>query len=175
MSPQEFLSQSILQCEPLMVRYLSGFNTLNHTRQAENLPNHAAWILGHCALTMHQVAHALDGRALPAGDFSDEPCRAATDDPAFCFYRESIAFRSTPIDDPAIYPSFERCVQIYKSACERLAAAVAGADSAQMQRTAAWGTEMPLRELVPRLVFHNGVHAGQLVDLRRALGMPPIF
>jgi hypothetical protein len=175
-SAQQVLAASIEMCKHLTNRYLAGFNSLNHTRQADNLPNHIAWTLGHCALTMHRVAQQLDSQDLPDTDFSFEPCSAATDDPTFCYHTESVAFNSRPVDDPAIYPSFERCVQIYERACERLAAAVAAASPEQLQQNAQWGrTELPLYALVVRIAFHNGMHTGQIADLRRALNMPSIF
>jgi hypothetical protein len=175
-SPQQLLAQSILACKPLMERYLAGFNSLNHTRQAAALPNHVAWTLGHCALTMHRVAGHLDGQPLPETDFSDHPCKAATDDPTFCFHRETIAFGSSPVDDPAIYPSYERCFQIYESACERLASAAGAATDVQLQRAITWGrTELPAFLLLTRMIFHNGFHAGQICDLRRALNMPLVL
>lgn len=176
MSPQQALAQAILACKPLTTRYLSGFNSLNHTSQAHDLPNHIAWVLGHCALNMHRVAQQLDDKELPETEFSPEPCRAATDDPTFCFHTESIAFDSQPVDDPAIYPSFERCVQIYEGACDRLAAAIASAGDEQFERQIHWGsTAMPAYVLVARMIFHNGMHTGQIADLRRALRMPSIF
>jgi hypothetical protein len=176
MSPEQALSHSITSCKVLMTRYLSGFNSLNHTRQAPGLPNHVGWSLGHAALTMHRAAAHFDAEPVPQADFSDAPCTPASDDPTFCFYLESIAFGSTPVDDAALYPSFERCIQIYESACDRLAAAVLASTPARLEKTIMWGTvELPLLHLVPRIIFHNGMHTGQIADLRRALGMPPIF
>jgi hypothetical protein len=175
-TPQQLLAQSVFACKPLMERYLAGFNSLNHTRQAAALPNHVAWTLGHCALTMHRVAEQIDGMPLPETDFSDKPCLAATDDPTFCFHRESIAFGSTPVDDAAIYPSFERCLQIHERACDRLAAAAGAATGDQLQRPITWGRgEMPAFQLIARMIFHNGFHAGQICDLRRALDMAPVL
>ena len=39
----------------------------------------------------------------------------------------------------------------------------------------AWGGQKVTRaRLICRVVFHNGTHAGQILDLRRALGMPKL-
>lgn len=176
MTPQQVLAESILACRSLAGRYLAGFNSLNHTRQAEGLPNHVAWSLGHCALTMHRVAAHLDGQAIPDTDFSAAPSTSATDDPTFCFRSDSIMFGSRPVDDPSIYPSFERCVQIYECACERLAAAVSAATMDHLQREVPWGkASMSLYLLAARMIFHNGMHTGQIADLRRAMRMPSTF
>jgi hypothetical protein len=176
MTPQEALSSSFTSCKLLTSRYLSGFNSLTHTRQAAGLPNHVAWCLGHAALTMHRAAAHFDGGPVPESDFSPSPCTPASDDPAFCFFLDSIALGSSPVGDPAVYPSFERCTQVYEMACDRLAAAVLAATPSALERKVAWGSvELPLIQLIPRIIFHNGMHTGQIADLRRALGMPSIF
>jgi hypothetical protein len=176
MTPQQVLAQSVASCKMLTSRYLAGFNSLNHTRQAPGLPNHVAWCLGHCALTLHRVAACIDQQQFPETDFSAEQRPPASDDPAFCFFAGSIAFASQPVDDAAIYPSFERCVQIYENACDRLSAAIASAPPGTLDREVPWGEgKQPLGLLISRMIFHNGMHTGQIADLRRALGMPSIF
>lgn len=43
------------------------------------------------------------------------------------------------------------------------------------EHTVTWGRgETTARDLLVRMVFHNGMHTGQIVDLRRALGMPGV-
>ena len=37
------------------------------------------------------------------------------------------------------------------------------------------GNELPLYTLIMRVCFHNGAHAGQIIDLRRALSMQRII
>lgn len=170
---QQLLAESIRACKPLMTRHLAGFNSMNHTSQSNHLPNHVAWILGHCAMTMHRVAQHLDAQELPKADFTADQPHSATDDSVFCFYSETIAFGSKPRDDASIYPSYERCVQIYSDACDRLAGAVAAAKEEDLKREVTWGSaSMPLQMLIVRIIFHNGMHTGQIADLRRALNMP---
>jgi len=153
-------------------RYLAGFDDTNHTKQAPNLPNHAAWNLGHCALTMHRVAERLDGKPMPESDFIP----AATRGDANRFGTESVAFGSKPAADPTGYPSFARCQQVFSSACERLAAAVRAASDAKLQEMTPWGPgQSPLYLLTMRMAAHNGMHTGQIADLRRALGFKSIF
>lgn len=172
MNRGEMLSRGVLESRVLFARYLNGFDDSNHTSQAPGLPNHLAWTLGHCALTMHRAAEKLDGRDLPTAQFiagadSGDPNRFGT---------ESVSFGSRPLADPARYPGLSRCVAIFDSACDRLAAAARMASDVTLDRRTKWGTgEVSLESLVFRMVFHNGTHCGQVTDLRRALGIGSIF
>jgi hypothetical protein len=57
-----------------------------------------------------------------------------------------------------------------------LASAVLAADDAKLESPTKWGQgEVKLCTLLPRMVFHNGCHTGQIADLRRALGMGTIL
>jgi hypothetical protein len=45
-----------------------------------------------------------------------------------------------------------------------------------LDQAVSWhGGEITLRSLVIRVAFHNGAHAGQLTDLRRALGLERVI
>jgi len=185
MTRQDALAEGVLACKSLLGTYLPGFDDSNRTRQAPNLPNHVAWTLGHCALTMHRAAEKFVSRAGGAGGAAGAGALPDADffrgsgtggDPER-FDTETVAFGSTPADDPARYPRFARCVEVFNGACDRLAAAVRGADDATLDRVVAWGAraELPLFLLVQRMIFHTGNHTGQIADLRRALGLPPVL
>ena len=46
----------------------------------------------------------------------------------------------------------------------------------QLHETVSWGGGTTTkRDLAVRMAFHNGVHTGQIIDLRRALGMPRLI
>ena len=168
MTARDLLAESLLLCKAMNARYLAGFDDSTRTRQATNLPNHAAWSLGHLALTMHRVAQKVDGREPPAADFA-----ASTPD---AFDPETVAFGSVPKTDNTAYPSLSRCTAIFNAACDRLAAAVRTATDAQFNQTITWGPiEAPWWTLIGRMIFHNGFHTGQTADLRRALNFKPIF
>jgi hypothetical protein len=169
---QSVLAEAIEQSRSLVLRFIAGFDDSNHTRQAAHLPNHFAWCMGHLAFTMHRVGLALDGGPIPEADFIEKAPRGD----AQRFATETIGFRSTPVDDKAIYPTHARCIEIFSSAIDRLAHAAGSADDATLDRTIPWGVgESQLAALVPRMVYHNGVHVGQLIDLRRALGMKNVL
>ena len=174
MTPRDLLAEAIEKCKPLAGRYLAGFSDADHTAQAAGLPNHVAWSLGHCALTMHRVAEMVDASAPPAADFgAAAPGRG---DRPSGFGPETVAFGSRPLADPAAYPPLARCVEIYNSACDRLAAAAHTASDAKFNAVIKWGpVEAPWWTLAFRMIFHNGFHTGQIADLRRAFGFKSIM
>ena len=160
---------------PLFERFLVGFDDTNLTRQAPNLPNHAAWTMGHLALTTHRCADKLAGHSdpqpLPDADFR---APGSPPDPQR-FDPESVAFASTPTPDPARYPCWEACRRAYEAGHHRLIAALRAAPDADLDRPVPWGsTTITGDELATRMLFHLGTHTGQIVDLRRALAMPRV-
>lgn len=169
---QDALADAVLNTKMLLARYLAGFDDTSHTSQAPGLPNHVAWSLGHLALTMHRIAEMIDGAPIPAEDIGDGGVTGLRGR----FDRESVAFGSVPAADAARYPSMARCVEIYNAACDRVAAAVRGASEARLAESVKWGAgTATLGSLAGRMVFHNGMHTGQIADLRRALGFKSIF
>ena len=171
MNSREVLADAVLMCKVLTARYLAGFDDGTRTAQGPGLPNHVAWCLGHCALTMHRVAEKVDGKPPPAKDFGG----GLGGDPA-AFHAEAVAFGSRPVGDAAAYPSLARCVEVFNAACDRLAATVKAASDEQLAMPIKWGPiEAPWWSLVLRMTFHNGFHTGQIADLRRGLGFKSIF
>jgi hypothetical protein len=164
---RDVLAQSIASTKALMERYLAGFTDDTRAQVAPGLPNHAAWSLGHCALTMHRLAERVDGLPLPSADFGDGPGK---------FVADAVAFGSAPAADADAFPSLERCVEVYRGACDRLAAAVRSGRDEQILQIVKWGSaEFPWWLLVSRMVFHNGFHTGQIADLRRAFRFKSVF
>jgi hypothetical protein len=186
MDCRETIASGVLESRVLLERYLVGFDDTNHTRQAEHLPNHVAWTLGHLAHTLYRIAERLDGSTPPGDgiDFaSDDPaCDAArtrsagVDGRRTRFHSESVAFNSKPVSDPSLYPSMARSQAILKDACEHFAKVVRAMPEERIVAMVPWGAmEIPAWSAGMRMVFHNGTHCGQIADLRRALGMKSIF
>lgn len=177
MKAQDVLAEGILSTKALAARYYVGFDESNRTRQAENLPNHFAWNLGHLALTMHRAAERISGKTgLPESDFLTGGTPAGGGD-ARRFATESVGFGSKPVDAPSQYPSFDRCIAIFNSACDHLAAIVRAMPDSELEAGAPWGQgqTLPKFQMAQRMIFHNGDHVGQLADLRRAFGFKSIF
>jgi len=170
---QQTLANAVLESRTLIARYFRGFDDSNQTKQAPHLPNHFAWTLGHLAITIHRAAEKFDGKPIPDTDFTTGDGRAGG---PTRFDTESVCFRSTPVDDPKLYPTHERSVAIFDTAVQRLVNAIRRADDAKLEMLVAWGGgQVKLWSLAIRMVFHNGTHCGQLADLRRALGMQRII
>ena len=171
-SAQEYLARGVESTKELVERYLKGFTDQNRAAQAASLPNHVAWSLGHLAHTMHRVAGFFDGGPLPA----DALLEGKTTGDARAFGTEGVCFGSTPSADASTYPGLARCVETFEGGCDRLARALRAATDADLERTVPWGAgQQTLAMLAFRMVFHNGMHAGQIADLRRALKMGSIM
>jgi hypothetical protein len=177
MSDPATLASMLRSTGPLFLRFLDGFDDDNRTRQAPGLPNHASWSIGHLAITMHFAADYAVGfnapQKLPTSDWihgdgtAGDPSRYDT---------ESVRFGSTPTKDAARYPRFARAVEIFDVALDRLASETAALSAKGMEREVKWGSGvMTVEALIHRIGFHNGMHAGQITDLRRALGMPGVI
>ena len=159
----------------MLKRFLAGFDDSNRVTQASGLPNHAAWILGHCALTMGRLAERAGGPSIPADFFIAPSGGDGRRGSASRFDADAVAAGSAPTDDATIWPTLDVCVECFDEAIETLADTIAGASDEDLADPIAWGdSEYPLRDLVIRISLHNALHAGQLSDLRRALGMPRI-
>ena len=126
------------------------------------------------AITMHFAADFAAGfnelQKLPTNDWihgdgtAGDPSRYDT---------ESVRYKSTPTTDAKRYPRMVRAQEIFDVAVDRFAEETAALKPSGMQREIKWGENvLMVGSLVQRVIFHNGVHAGQVIDLRRALGMP---
>ncbi|MEO1277919.1 MAG: DinB family protein [Planctomycetota bacterium] len=175
-NPQgELLAHNVMNAQTLFERFLAGFDDSNRTSQAPSLPNHLTWTLGHLAITAHRGAHRVLGleglQPLPADDFLEGDRGNTTH-----YATEAVSFGSQPIDDPGAYPSIERGLEVMHAAHETLAEALRNADDASLDRETPWGAStVSVTDLALRMGFHIGTHTGQIVDLRRALGLGSVL
>ncbi|MEQ8318565.1 MAG: DinB family protein [Phycisphaerales bacterium] len=174
-APGEFLAHNVLQCEALFERFLVGFDEGNRTRQAPAMPNHAAWTLGHLALTAHRCVDRVLGMNEP-GELPPDAFVVGERGDAQRVATESVSFGSVPTDDPDRYPTLSRSVEIMHGAHQRLAAELRKADAAALARQTPWGAgHTTVSDLALRMGFHIATHCGQVVDLRRGLGFEPVL
>jgi hypothetical protein len=185
MTRRDLIAESILSTKTLLGRYLAGFNDVTVVRQTPDLPNHVAWSLGHLALTMYRVVELIDAAATgrepapkatpPAGEFVTADGFGGSKEKGR-FDTEAVSFGSRPEERHDRFPSLLRCTEIYNNACEALATKVRSVEEGVLDRPVRWGTlETPVWAVCMRMVFHNGMHTGQIADLRRALGFKSIF
>ena len=173
------LAHAIRASSPLLLRFLAGFDESNRTVQTVACPNHPVWILGHCAFTMSRLAHLLGGPAPSSDDFDDleraDGSDTARRDPT-CFLVSHIAKDSTPTSLANRYPSLARSCEIFSAAIESLAGTIECQSSARLTESVDWnGAAIRADTLIVRVCFHNGMHAGQLTDLRRGLGFAAVL
>ncbi|MBG79222.1 MAG: hypothetical protein CMJ39_00755 [Phycisphaerae bacterium] len=167
------LAHTVTYTEGLLTRFLDGFDDESRTSQAPGLPNHAIWLLGHCGFSMNRVAAEFDGEPVNGAFYLDGD---GTGGDSARFDITSIRIGSTPASDPTLYPTLDRGLDCFKAAIQRLSTAAANQSSEWLdQELVMHGTRLTRGEQVIRLCFHNGYHAGQLGDLRRALGMPRVI
>lgn len=171
----QLLAHNVLNSQALFERFLLDFDETNRTKQAPAMPNHVAWTLGHLALTAHRCAHRVlghdDPRPLPADAFMDGDRGDATR-----FATESVAFGSTPTDEPERYPNLARSLEIMHAAHATLADTLGNASEDALARQTPWGAgTTTVSDLALRMGFHIATHAGQIVDLRRGLGFEPVL
>jgi len=167
------LAASIESTGPLLLRYAEGFDDVTAIRQFNELPNHLLWILGHCGFTMQRVGAFLDGGEVSDADYrSSQGDSESTDN----FFIDAICRDSVPLALADQYPTLVRSREIFSSALSRLANAVRNTPSEQFASPIEWHEgPIELSRLIHRVCFHNACHAGQIVDLRRGLGLPRII
>jgi hypothetical protein len=153
------IADAIDSTRELLTRFLEGFDDANAAAQPGGLPNHAVWTFGHLALTMHRAAERIAGTDFPLA-WDPEP----------------FAFGSSPTGAAGDYPPLAEMLDRYQAAHSLLVKAVREAGDESLSRPVTWGrSSTTARNLAVRMVFHNGMHCGQLVDLRRALGLGPVI
>lgn len=174
MTDPETLAQVIESTGPLMMRYLDGFTEESRARAAPGLPNHVIWTLGHLSLYLRRAGDRVAGREigpLPSADFVSGDGRAGD---AARFDSESVCFGSEPTDEAGLYPTLARGIEVFEAANGAMAATIRGVSAARLSEMTSWGAkrrEITVAQLVHHMAFHNATHTGQIVDLRRALGM----
>jgi hypothetical protein len=125
--------------------------------------NHPAWILGHVSLY-----HLLVPKLLAGESFIDP-----ADDPLFGFKGRG------PLDDPAAYGSKASQVERFTAGHELAAQALLSAKPTDFTRPpslARWAKDYPTVEfMLPDLIiFHEGMHIGQISIWRRAAGLAAV-
>ncbi|MEO1498680.1 MAG: DinB family protein [Planctomycetota bacterium] len=129
------------------------------TRPGGNM-NHPAWIIGHVSLYHDATLSLLAGK----------PFKEPKDDPLFGYDGDG------PIDDIEPYGSKQLMVERFADSHEVVAQAVLSASPADFARAPSlprWAAMYPTVEfLLPDLLlFHEGMHIGQISTWRRAMGL----
>jgi hypothetical protein len=124
--------------------------------------NHVLWNLGHLAMTYNW------GTGLIGGDPGKLPES----------YAKLFGGKATPTSDPKAYPPlaelrkhFDDQFNIYIAATEKASDAKLAESLAE--KTGGFASDG--LDLINKMVWHEGWHAGQVSSIRRALKLPPVI
>lgn len=132
------------------------------TYQSTPTDNHALWTVGHLATTYVYGGSLLTDASLGVPES----------------YMGLFGYGSKPQSDAASYPSFDEVRSTCEAAFAKFVAIVAGMTEAQLEAPLlkdSGGFASSRVELLERLAWHEGWHAGQISMLRRAIGLPGIM
>lgn len=132
--------------------------------QPANIPNHAAWVIGHLA----QVADKATGNFTLGLERQFPPQ-----------WEELFHGKSHPTADRAAYPDKPALLAAYESGHARVAEALGKLDDSVLAKPTpheGFGQRFPTIgvALLHTMVGHECVHLGQLSAWRRALGLPGV-
>lgn len=145
----------------LLRRMLADIPAADMCKQPPGLPNHPTWLMGHLAMVRNSIAKQAGN---PSADFPES-------------WGKLFGRNSTPTADSSQYPgkdelwkTFERLHDhALRAASELTSEQLAGPHTIDVLKPA-FPTLGDL--LVQMLTSHDGLHAGQLSDWRRANGLP---
>jgi hypothetical protein len=126
--------------------------------QAPGIPNHALWTLGHLAVTNGWMHSLLTGTPSLVPSSYDAMFNMGT----------------TPHQDAASYPSFDEVKKFYDESFEQILGVIRTMNDEQLFTptvTDSHGFVTSKIDTLAKTAWHEGWHIGQLVDLRRALGI----
>ncbi|HEX3998034.1 MAG TPA: DinB family protein [Pirellulales bacterium] len=131
--------------------------------QVDPSANHAMWFIGHMTSTDNFVISKLaPERAveLPAN------------------YKELFGMGSHPVDDPAIYPTPDEALRLFRERRQALLAVLEKLSDEELSKPLAGGGPAFLTDnasMFELIVWHEGLHCGQMSVARRALGHAPLM
>lgn len=139
----------------------AGIPAAEFTKQHANLPNHPAWLVGH--LTFIRAAIPLQ---------FGQPGPVQPD--------ARYGAGSEPTSDASAYPSKEKLLADFDAAEAHLQKLIASLTPEQIEMPTpheGFRKHFPLVKdlFLGVLSFHDGIHLGQLIDWRRAHGMPRLI
>lgn len=124
--------------------------------------NHVMWIVGHIACTDDFFLREFGGRPLALPEQ----------------WHKLFGGGSVPTADLARYPSFQEVRHAFRDQREALTRWLEGMSEVQLDRPVPeqWQPYAPtMRDVGHFAAWHEGYHAGQLSNLRRAFGLEPAF
>jgi hypothetical protein len=127
--------------------------------------NHPLWVLGHLAVAESQLTNSfILGRGHP-----------------LAHWMGVFGPGTTPVADPAAYPSLDLVIRAFKEARASTLEALGSMTDADLDR-ASPGCPPDFAPIVGTIgkclfaiIYHTSIHTGQVIDSRRADGRPPML
>lgn len=163
MSQKEGLQRQLGRVRQMTDRLIADFTKPEQwVYQVHSNCNHALWFVGHMATTDNFLLSmvAPEQARLPAG------------------FQEKFGVGSHPTSDPADYPPPEEVVAVMQERRDTLLHVLEAFSDQDLARSTPAGAPdfLPDFSSVFELaVWHEGLHAGQLTVVRRALGFKPVM
>lgn len=127
--------------------------------------NHLLWTLGHLALTYNWVSGMIDASGSTTPKFPEN-------------YNTLFGGPSKPSADASVYPSLAEVRKAYGDAFDAYLKLVQNLPESEVWSAPAsdgGGFCSSKIDSAYKCAWHDGWHLGQLTDIRRALGLPPIM
>ncbi len=160
---KECLQEQLEAARAFSETLLSSFKTPEQwTHQVHAQANHALWFAGHMTVVDNFLISLI------------APDKVAE----LPGYSEKFGPGSTPVNDPAAYPSTAEVLAAMRERRETLLSILAGLKKEDLDRPTPAGTPEFLRDwgsIFRTASWHEGVHSGQVAVARRALGHKPLF
>lgn len=163
MGLRERIRQQLVSAREVSERFLADFQTPQQWLfQIHPGTNHALWFAGHMAQTDNFFVSLVD------------PSKAVSRDG----WGDMFGMGSQPTNNPDDYPSPESVVEFMRDRRAALLAALDALDEAELDTPTPDGAPAFLADygmVFQAAAWHEGMHAGQLSMVRRAMGHSPVL
>jgi uncharacterized damage-inducible protein DinB len=164
MSQKDRLKMWLEQARKTSETMLADFKTpQDWTYQVDPSANHAMWFVGHMTRTDNFVLSKIAPEKaieLPGNS------------------KDLFGMGSQPVNDPAIYPTPEEALRLFRDRRQALLAVLAKMSDDELSKPVPAGGPGFLTDnasMFELLVWHEGLHTGQISVARRALGHAPLM
>jgi hypothetical protein len=163
MSQKEGLKRQLGRVRQMTDKLVADFTKPEHwVHQVHPNCNHALWFVGHMATTDNFLLSmvAPEKAVLPEG------------------FQTKFGVGSQPTNNPADYPPPADVIGVMQERRATLLQALEGFSEDDLSRKTPAGAPEFLPDfgsVFELAVWHEGLHAGQLTVVRRALGFPPVM
>jgi hypothetical protein len=163
MSTKDCLTRQLIAARKMTERLLGDFHTPEQwTKQVATQCNHALWFAGHMAHTDNFMISIID------------PSQSQKIDG----FAERFGTGSVPSPNPSDYPAPEEVVSVMRDRREKLLGLLNKMSDEDLAKPTPKGTPEFIPDyasLFGTVVWHEGLHSGQLTVLRKVLGLKPIM